>query len=641
MFWRFPALLLTATFAFSALAAEGPKGPGFLVHLLDYLAKDYGGAVSGGKVTSEGEYHEQVEFSHTATELNKTLTETQANPEIAANLEQLGGLIAAKAEPAAVAKLARQIQKDVIQVAHLAVAPTRWPNLAEGRKMFQDTCAPCHGEGGLGDGPGGGALDPKPANFHSPERMDDMTPYHAFNAIRFGIPGTGMAPFQGFSDAEVWELAFFVVGLRHLDKSPPPASTAPPAGVDEARLTEIATSSDDKLAAQVPGTAEDKAAALYWVRTHSVDQGLSSNLDLARGNLAQALELFKSGHDEEAKAKALGAYLEGVEPVEPRLKAADAQAMSELESRMGLVRSAIEARRPVGEVEKAVASANEQLTVAAGLLGNKASSPFLVFLSAAAILLREGFEAVLLILALLGVLRAAKARRATLWVHGGWIAALGLGVVAWFFSGWLLQISGAQRELMEAVTAVFAVVVLLVVGFWLHSQTEIGRWRKFLNEKVKKHLDGKNLIGLASISFLAVFRECFETVLFLRAVWLENGEGTRSAMAAGVVSSLVLIFVLAWALLRFSAQLPIRKLFTASAVVMAVLAVTLTGKGLHSFQEAGWLTITTPPFRWRWDLFGVYPTWETFLSQGVVLALVTGLWLYGQRPSKAALVNAA
>jgi high-affinity iron transporter len=119
--------------------------------------------------------------------------------------------------------------------------------------------------------------------------------------------------------------------------------------------------------------------------------------------------------------------------------------------------------------------------------------------------------------------------------------------------------------------------------------------------------------------------------LFLRALWLEGGAQAKTMMALGVLSSFTFIFILAYALLRFSVKLPIQKLFNFSALLMSVLAVILTGKGLHSLQETGVLTVTASPVKLRIDLFGFYPTLETLLPQLGVVILIVGIWFYGKR----------
>jgi high-affinity iron transporter len=197
-------------------------------------------------------------------------------------------------------------------------------------------------------------------------------------------------------------------------------------------------------------------------------------------------------------------------------------------------------RKPISEVTLSVQRAMDALAQSSSLLEQKTSSPTLTFLLSFGILLREGFEAALLIVALLGVIRVSGAKKASRWVHGGWLLAVALGLVAWFFSGWLMNISGLGRELMEAITGVITVLILLYLGFWLHSRTEINRWKAFIEVQVKSALQERNLIQLAFISFLAAFREAIETVLFLRAIWLEGGADTKTALAAGVVAAFAL-----------------------------------------------------------------------------------------------------
>jgi hypothetical protein len=104
------------------------------------------------------------------------------------------------------------------------------------------------------------------------------------------------------------------------------------------------------------------------------------------------------------------------------------------------------------------------------------------------------------------VIRATGFRRASYWVHGGWLLAILLGIASWFLIGIVFDISGAQRELLEGGTSILVVVILLSVGFWLHKHIEIEQCTRFLKEKVQHAHDGKNLRGLAVISFLAVFR---------------------------------------------------------------------------------------------------------------------------------------
>lgn len=310
--------------------------------------------------------------------------------------------------------------------------------------------------------------------------------------------------------------------------------------------------------------------------------------------------------------------------------------VSQLETVMFAVRTAIEKNVPADDLHDKIETALAKIDEADASLKSKGIDSRVAFAAASGILLREGFEAALIILSLLSVVNALGARRAALWVHAGWVAAIALGVVCWFALGVLFDISGAQRELLEGGTSLVAVLVLIGVGFWLHRHSEIGRWTRFIKTKVQSAVDGKNLIGLATISFLAVFREAIESVLFLRVIWFEADASAKTAMLTGTGVTLAFIIISCWVAIKYSAKLPISKLFQLSAYIMAVLAFILTGKGIHALQESGLISISHIMPYLRWELIGIYPSTETLLAQVVIMSLIAFLWHQGRKPSAAA-----
>lgn len=616
-----------------AYATESPTGgsPRLLVHLLDYVAKDYAGAVSDGKVTNELEYREQVEFAQEAQTLAGRLPDLQSRPAVLDGIKQLGELVSTKAPPDAVSSLALRLKSQVIEAAHISQSPDRWPDLSRGRALYEQNCVACHGERGAGDGPAAAALQPHPTNFVDAAIGRDLNPFRAFNTIRVGIPGTAMAPWPALSDADVWALAFYVTSL-HID------SASPHGNVSADDLTAAATRSDRELMTLLPGSDAEKLARIAALRLHSVDISTSpptsaSALAVARSYLGDAEVAYANRDYDAAKHAALLAYLEGIEPVEPQLRATDAEFVGSLESGMAAVRSAIESRSSSTELQSKLSAARALIDDAEKRLSRSPGGPWVTFLLTVGILLREGFEAVLILIALLAVIRASDTKDAARWVHAGWASALGVGIAAWFVSGWLMAISGAQREMLEGVTAILAVAVLLYVGFWLHSRTEITRWTQFIDVQVKSMLSGRNLWGLAAIAFMAVFREAFETVLFMRALTLEGGQAGVNSMLLGAVLAIGGLAALSWLLLKFSARLPIRTIFTVSSALMVILAVILTGKGLHALQETGTLSVSATPWQWSTDLFGVYASWQPLIGQLLVAAIVVLLWRIGNRPT--------
>lgn len=624
-------LIFSSSIPSHAAGTDPQHSPRFLVHILDYLAKDYAGAVSpAGKVLSQSEYKEQVEFVESAVSTNQGLDETKSAPEIGLGLAELERLIKSKNPPDAVSKLARELQRKVIDTTRMEVFPNRWPDIKVGKTLFGQNCVSCHGEKGDGNGVAGKALNPRPANFLDLGRMNGISPFAAFNTIRLGVNGTAMVGFQGLSDEEVWALSFYISSLRFGGKN---LEASKIDGGSAEILKQTASLSDSALEESFSGSKSEKHDLLVAARTHVASDDKKDFLAMAKAKLDDAKGDYRNGKYDSAKAKALQAYLEGIEPIEPRARATDPEAVATLEEKMAAVRGSIENKQNQEELESSIQTAMAQIDVVAKLIEHQDMSPVVAFFAAFAILLREGFEAVLIILALLGVIRATGSKSAALAVHGGWISALVCGFIAWVFSGWVMGMSGAGREMLEGVTSIFAVFVLLYVGFWLHRQSEIGRWKEFLDVKVKSFLHGKNLVGLAAISFFAVFREAFETVLFLRAIWFEGGDATRTALASGVLTSLALVIALSWVALTFSKRLPLRQLFTVSSVMMLFLATILAGKGLHSIQETGWLGVTSLPFSLRFELAGVYPTLQTLMAQVIVAILVVLLWVYGKKPS--------
>jgi high-affinity iron transporter len=631
-----PALLLAlALLPGRAGAADGwdaapADPPRMLVHLLDYLSQDYAGAVGPDrKVLSASEYREQKEFAKTASGIAQGCAMA---PGAAQDGRALKRLIDSRAAPARVSAAAQALKAKVIKSYGIPVAPESWPDLTEGRKLYAQNCAACHGETGRGDGPQGLALSPRPASFHNSELMDTLSPFRAFNTVREGVPGTKMPSFAGaFSDKETWALAFYVMSLRYEDDAEARRAAA---GVDETLLADASSLSDARLFSSLPGDEGQRRRKLAAVRLHS-RSGPGAGSTLARGRelLARAADEYGRGLFAVAEKDAISAYLEGVEPVEPRLRASDPGAVVALEERMSAVRAAISARRPKEQVLAAVSAAGQALDSAQGSLEGQGSSAAMILLVAMGIVLREGFEAVVIVLVLLAVVRAADARKAQAWVHAGWLAALALGAAAWVLSGRLMTL-GSSRELVEGVTSAVAVAVLLYVGFWLHSRSEISEWKRFVHGQVRQALEGGKLWGLAGISFMAVFREIFETVLFLRASVLEGGRGAEALAAAGAAAALILVLVCAWALLRYSVRLPVRELFAFSAATMAALAVILAGQAAHSLQEAGVLGVVPAPIHWRLESLGIFPTVQVWLAQLAALAVTAVLWrLSSRRPS--------
>lgn len=252
------------------------------------------------------------------------------------------------------------------------------------------------------------------------------------------------------------------------------------------------------------------------------------------------------------------------------------------------------------------------------------------FLIAASILLREGLEAVLIIIAILGLLKSLQAKKAIRWVHGGWITALVIGIISWFFTGWLISLGSQNREIIEGIGSVVAVIILVYVGFWLHNKTEAKKWQQFVHTRITTLLDQEKMFGLAFISFIVVFREAFESILFLSSMQMQDDENSRNGIWMGALAAIIAVIVFSYFLLRFAVHIPVRTLFQYSAIIIMILAVALTGQGVHALQESGWIAVTSVHFNFRSSILGIFPTAQTYIAQVVMIAITIILWQRGK-----------
>lgn len=256
-----------------------------------------------------------------------------------------------------------------------------------------------------------------------------------------------------------------------------------------------------------------------------------------------------------------------------------------------------------------------QTLLAAGLTGALAA------LNSLAIIIREGLEAVLIVGAILGYLRATNAPwKYNLWVYLGVAAAILLSVLTWIAAGTFITISVANRELLEGVTSLIAVAVLFYVTNWLFHKVYVLDWMTFVKEQVSKAMGGGSALALAGLGFTVVYREGFETVLFYQALLFD---AEASWVLLGFVVGLVIILAVAYTILRLSKRLRLKPFFTGTGILLLLLAFSLTGKGVRELQEAGVVAATLlswlPENLLLMELLGLFPTVETTLAQIILM----------------------
>jgi high-affinity iron transporter len=176
--------------------------------------------------------------------------------------------------------------------------------------------------------------------------------------------------------------------------------------------------------------------------------------------------------------------------------------------------------------------------------------------------------------------------------------------------------------------------MLLYVGYWLHSKSYAQAWQHFIRDQVRGALGKGTVWAMAAVSFLAVYRELFEIVLFYQALWVQAGASGREAVLGGIAVAAVLLALLAWAILKYSVRLPIGPFFAVTAWLLALLAVVFAGHGVAALQEAGVLNSSPVGFV-TIPMLGVHPTVQGLGTQVAALALVlVGVWM-ARRTSRA------
>jgi high-affinity iron transporter len=334
-----------------------------------------------------------------------------------------------------------------------------------------------------------------------------------------------------------------------------------------------------------------------------------------------------------AQELAVAAYLDGFEPVEASLDTVDKGLRLSIETEMLRYRAMLKSQQPMASIEAQVTRIQGLLARAQQLLAGTHLPPAAAFLSALVILLREGLEAILVLAAILALLTKVGRRDALPYVHAGWVAALVLGGCTWLMASYVMAMSGSTREVTEGLTALVAAAVLLYVGFWMHSRAYADRWQTFLHGQLHGALSARTMWALALVSFLAVYREVFETVLFYQALWLQAAPASVPVFG-GLLAAAVVLVVLGWLILHGSVHLPFGLFFGATSILLTLLAVVFVGKGIAALQEAG--TLPADPVNFpAIPALGVYPDFLGLVLQALLVLIIAGVFLYTHHTARA------
>ncbi|MGV2875474.1 FTR1 family protein [Macrococcus capreoli] len=241
------------------------------------------------------------------------------------------------------------------------------------------------------------------------------------------------------------------------------------------------------------------------------------------------------------------------------------------------------------------------------------------FIDSALIMLREGVEALLIIMALISITKNAKQPKATRWIIVGSLIGLLLSVVLAMSFNILFKNVGQGREQLEAYVGILSVIFMILIGVWLHSKSSIQNWNKFINKNITQAISSGSIFTFAFISFLSVFREGAETIIFYAGI---AGKISMVQLLSGITLAVFVLILFAIFFDRITRVIPIRTLFFAMSILIFCLAFKILGVSIHTFQVLNQLSNTTIDWIPHIQMVGLYPTIETLIPQIILIIFV-------------------
>jgi high-affinity iron transporter len=471
-------------------------------------------------------------------------------------------------------------------------------------------------------------------------------------------------------DFEIQEASAFRTGaaaafadLRdQLAKRDPARTEVAAAGIDRlGRLVGVATEQRDGVPETDVVEAETTRVqdALNAAMPEPWKQGTDeSDYDLIALTLDRMEAAAGAGQYRQAEQARLEAYAFFEFGPERRLKAFDPGLALDVEGLIwfgahgqpGLAKL-IADRAPRRELRDARRGLDEKLGDAAATLGDSASGATVVT-NSAILVFREGLEAVLILAAITASFVGAR-RRLRRPVLIGALLGLVVSIVTWGLAQTLIESLGQSGEHLEAVTGLIAIAVLLLVTNWFFHRVYWSEWigrfhrrRRALEKIDRTGFISAQAVGLLMLGLTSVYREGFETVLFLQSLQVSAGTAT---VVEGAALGLALTFAVGAVTFVLQRKLPYKRMLIVTGVMIGFVLVVMVGQTARTMQGVGWLPITPiggePPY-WLGVWFGVYPTWETLGAQLIAAAFVIGSYFVAQevrvkRPGRRAQRRAA
>ena len=356
--------------------------------------------------------------------------------------------------------------------------------------------------------------------------------------------------------------------------------------------------------------------------------------------LAQATQTYQAGDTAKAVGQVQDTYFDIFEAsgMENAVGARDANFKTELEGHFTKIVGLMNAGKDVASIQQEIAAFSAGLDKALEMLGGNQGGIALFFFSLT-IILREGLEALLIVAAVIAYIHKSGHGDKQKVINNSVCWALGASVITALLFQWLLTNAAAGREILEGVTMLIATVMLFGMSYWLLSKVEAQHWKAYLQKKIGTSLSQGSLIGLWLTSFLAVYREGAETVLFYFALAADAKTALDYGYLFGGLAVGIVILAVVYLIMRYSVvRLPLKPFFIFTGIFMYLMAFIFAGKGVAELIEGKAFTPTligdgTLFPKWMGDWLGIMPYRETLLPQLVLLAAALfALWvLFGRK----------
>ena len=312
--------------------------------------------------------------------------------------------------------------------------------------------------------------------------------------------------------------------------------------------------------------------------------------------------------------------------MENKIGAIDVALKTEIERNFGEIVALMKAGADEAKLQTVAKALRDNLEIALEKSANTGSPESLLFF-AFTIILREGFEALIIVAAVVAYLvKTGNQNR-----MGIVYSSLSVAVVLSFVMAWVMNLlfenAGQYREVMEGAVMLVAVSLLFYVGFWLLSNAGAKKWNEYIKTHVSESISAGSAKALWWTVFLAVFREGAETVLFYQALFFEakNAEG-YGAIGAGFAAGLIILLIVFFVFKKFSIKIPIKPFFLVTSAIIFYMSIVFVGKGLMEFVEGKIFVPTKIEGFPTIELLGIYPYYESLIPQAImIVALIVGV----------------